>query len=42
MDAVVVWVLIIAAGATSAVALLALGAVLWGLRKQLRGDHREH
>lgn len=38
MDAVLVWVLIIAAGVTSAFALLILGFVLFGLRRQLRGE----
>ncbi len=43
MNAVLVWVLIVAAGITSVIALVALTAVLWGLRHQLRGeDDREH
>ncbi|MFT3887822.1 MAG: hypothetical protein QM713_06635 [Arachnia sp.] len=43
MNAVLVWVLIAAAGITSAIALVALAAILWGMRHQLRGDDsREH
>ena len=43
MNAVLVWVLIAAAVITSAIALVALAAVLWGLRHQLREkENREH
>lgn len=38
MDAVLVWVLIIAVGATSAFALVILALVLFGLRRRLRGE----
>lgn len=43
MNAVLVWVLIAAAVITSAIALVALAAVLWGLRHQLgEKENREH